>query len=58
MRLRTRSAARVQGRTTTSAAAVVAVSLDLLFNHIRVGNRPGASVVTAAPDARGTALRH
>jgi uracil-xanthine permease len=41
-----------------SAAAVVAVSLNLLFNHVRVGNRPGASVVAAAPDERGNALQH
>jgi xanthine permease len=36
-----------------SAAAVVAVVLNLLFNHIRAGHRPGASVVAAAPDERG-----
>ncbi|HWU12168.1 MAG TPA: nucleobase:cation symporter-2 family protein, partial [Streptomyces sp.] len=36
-----------------SAAAVVAVSLNLLFNHVRAGRRPGASVVAAAPDERG-----
>src|SRR3954447_14974084 len=36
-----------------SAAAVVAVVLNLAFNHIRAGNRPGASVFAAAPDERG-----
>jgi uracil-xanthine permease len=39
-----------------SAAAVVAVVLNLLFNHLRAGTRPGASVVAAAPDERGTPL--
>jgi NCS2 family nucleobase:cation symporter-2 len=36
-----------------SAAALVAVVLNLLFNHIRAGNKPGASVFAAAPDERG-----
>jgi len=36
-----------------SAAAVVAVVLNLLFNHVRAGTRPGASVVAAVPDERG-----
>jgi xanthine permease len=38
-----------------SAAAIVAVVLNLVFNHFRAGNRPGASVVAAAPDERGIA---
>src|SRR3954451_2119418 len=36
--------------------AVVAVVLNLLFNHVRTGRRPGASVVAVAPDERGTPL--
>ena len=36
-----------------SAAALVAVVLNLAFNHIRAGNKPGASVFAAAPDERG-----
>jgi len=38
-----------------SAAAVVAVLLNLLFNEIKAGNRKGASVFAAVPDERGTA---
>jgi xanthine/uracil permease len=38
-----------------SAAAIVAVVLNLVFNHFRAGTRPGASVVAAAPDERGIA---
>jgi NCS2 family nucleobase:cation symporter-2 len=41
-----------------SAAALVAVGLNLLFNHIRAGNRSGASVVAAAPDERGNPVQH
>lgn len=37
-----------------SAAAVVAVLLNLLFNEIKAGNRKGASVFAAVPDERGT----
>jgi len=36
-----------------SAAAVVAVLLNLLFNEIKAGNRKGASVFAAVPDERG-----
>ncbi|GAB3134820.1 nucleobase:cation symporter-2 family protein [Tsukamurella serpentis] len=36
-----------------SAAAVVAVALNLVFNEIRAGNRPDVSVVAAARDERG-----
>lgn len=35
-----------------SATAVAAVSLNLLFNELRFGNRPGASVVAASQDQR------
>jgi hypothetical protein len=38
-----------------SAAAIVAVVLNLVFNHFRKGTRPGASVLAAAPDERGVA---
>jgi uracil-xanthine permease len=41
-----------------SAAALVAVVLNLLFNHVRLGRRPGASVVAAAPDERGNPIEH
>jgi xanthine permease len=37
-----------------SAAAVIAVLLNLLFNEIHAGNRPGASVFAAVPDERGS----
>lgn len=36
-----------------SAAAVVAVVLNFLFNEITAGNRPDVSVFAAAPDERG-----
>ena len=36
-----------------SAAAVVAVVLNLLFNEVKAGNREGASVFAAVPDERG-----
>ncbi|WP_369133498.1 nucleobase:cation symporter-2 family protein [Modestobacter sp. I12A-02662] len=38
-----------------SAAAIVAVVLNLVFNHFRAGTRPGASVIAAVPDERGVA---
>jgi xanthine permease len=41
-----------------SAAAVVAVVLNLLFNHVRAGRKPGPSVVAAAPDERGNPVEH
>jgi uric acid transporter len=41
-----------------SAAALVAVVLNLLFNHVRLGRRQGASVVAAAPDERGNPIEH
>jgi xanthine/uracil permease len=40
-----------------SAAAIVAVVLNLVFNHVRAGNRSGASVFAAAPDERGNRPR-
>lgn len=36
-----------------SAAAVVAVVLNLVFNEVRAGNKAGPSVFAAAPDERG-----
>ncbi|MDI3405149.1 nucleobase:cation symporter-2 family protein [Streptomyces cavernicola] len=36
-----------------SATAVVAVLLNYLFNEVTVGNRPGASVLSASADRRG-----
>jgi xanthine permease len=40
-----------------SAAAIVAVVLNLVFNELRAGTREGASVVAAAPDQRGRGPR-
>ncbi|HET8717628.1 MAG TPA: nucleobase:cation symporter-2 family protein [Nocardioidaceae bacterium] len=40
-----------------SAAAIVAVGLNLVFNELRAGTREGASVVAAAPDQRGRGPR-
>ncbi|TWS18546.1 purine permease [Tsukamurella asaccharolytica] len=39
-----------------SAAAVVAVVLNFLFNEITAGNRPDVSVFAAAPDERGNPI--
>ncbi|CAM3731589.1 nucleobase:cation symporter-2 family protein [Tsukamurella ocularis] len=39
-----------------SAAAVVAVVLNFLFNEITTGNRPDVSVFAAAPDERGNPI--
>jgi uric acid transporter len=35
-----------------SATAIVAVVLNLLFNEIRLGKKPGASVMAAAEEHR------
>lgn len=35
-----------------SATAIVAVVLNLLFNEVRIGNRPGASVIAAGQNPR------